>query len=203
MGARPHSERAPKNNGGAPSFCGRFGDFLLFFIAAKSWWFLDPLAVIHWSTTAKSRGCGSGAALLWKAGSYPHYSVKLDPNPVPHYTEKAGSGSALKWKAGSGSALQWKAGSKPALQWKAESGIRFRTKVIRILMPESANKLIKTWRIRSAWMCRQSRCSSWWPRSRTHAAAYAPGRWRRPRPPHDWNTSYHLSLTHGRTQSRL
>ena len=39
MGARPHSERAPKNNGGAPSSCGRFGDFLLFFIAAKSWWF--------------------------------------------------------------------------------------------------------------------------------------------------------------------
>jgi hypothetical protein len=36
MGARPHSERAPKNNGGAPSSCGRFGDFLLFFIAAKS-----------------------------------------------------------------------------------------------------------------------------------------------------------------------
>ena len=36
MGAGPHSERAPKNNGGAPSSCGRFGDFLLFFIAAKS-----------------------------------------------------------------------------------------------------------------------------------------------------------------------
>jgi hypothetical protein len=47
MGARPHSERAPKNNGCAPSFCGRFGDFLLFFIAAKSWCFLDPLAVIQ------------------------------------------------------------------------------------------------------------------------------------------------------------
>ena len=25
-----------QNNGGAPSSCGRFGDFLLFFIAAKS-----------------------------------------------------------------------------------------------------------------------------------------------------------------------
>ena len=36
MGARPHSERAPKNNGGVPSSCGRFGDFLLFFHAAKS-----------------------------------------------------------------------------------------------------------------------------------------------------------------------
>jgi hypothetical protein len=36
MGARPHSERAPKNNGGTPSSCGRFGDFLLFFTAAKS-----------------------------------------------------------------------------------------------------------------------------------------------------------------------
>ncbi len=47
MGARPHSERAPKNNGGAPSSCGRFGDFLLFLHAAKSWWFLDPLAVIQ------------------------------------------------------------------------------------------------------------------------------------------------------------
>jgi hypothetical protein len=32
MGARPHLERAPKNNGGAPSSCGRFGDFLLFFM---------------------------------------------------------------------------------------------------------------------------------------------------------------------------
>jgi hypothetical protein len=36
MGARPHSERAPKNNGGAHSSRGRFGDSLLFFIAAKS-----------------------------------------------------------------------------------------------------------------------------------------------------------------------
>jgi hypothetical protein len=36
MGARPHSERAPKNNGGAPSSCGRFGDFLLSLHAAKS-----------------------------------------------------------------------------------------------------------------------------------------------------------------------
>ena len=36
MGARPHLERAPKNNGGVPSSCGRFGDSLLFFIAAKS-----------------------------------------------------------------------------------------------------------------------------------------------------------------------
>ena len=36
MGARPHLERAPQNNGGAPSSCGRFGDSLLFFIAAKS-----------------------------------------------------------------------------------------------------------------------------------------------------------------------
>ena len=35
MGARPHSE-STQNNGGVPSFCGRFGDFLLFFIAAKS-----------------------------------------------------------------------------------------------------------------------------------------------------------------------
>jgi hypothetical protein len=30
MGARPHLERAPLNNRGAPSFYGRFGDFLLF-----------------------------------------------------------------------------------------------------------------------------------------------------------------------------
>jgi hypothetical protein len=30
------SWRAPKNNGGAPSSFGRFGDFLLFFTAAKS-----------------------------------------------------------------------------------------------------------------------------------------------------------------------
>jgi len=35
MGARPHSE-STQNNGGVPSSCGRFGDFLLFFIAAKS-----------------------------------------------------------------------------------------------------------------------------------------------------------------------
>ena len=35
MGARPHSE-STQNNGGAPSSCGRFGDLLLFFIAAKS-----------------------------------------------------------------------------------------------------------------------------------------------------------------------
>ena len=35
MGARPHSERAPINNGGAPSFCGRFGDFLLFFMQLR------------------------------------------------------------------------------------------------------------------------------------------------------------------------
>ena len=35
MGARPHPE-STQNNGGVPSFCGRFGDFLLFFIAAKS-----------------------------------------------------------------------------------------------------------------------------------------------------------------------
>ncbi len=56
MGARPHSE-STQNNGGVPSSCGRFGDFLLFFIAAKSWWFLDPLAVIqlykrNWNTFA-------------------------------------------------------------------------------------------------------------------------------------------------------
>jgi hypothetical protein len=35
MGARPHSERAPKNNGGAPSSCGRFGDLLLFFMQLR------------------------------------------------------------------------------------------------------------------------------------------------------------------------
>ena len=35
MGARPHSE-STQNNRGAPSSCGRFGDLLLFFIAAKS-----------------------------------------------------------------------------------------------------------------------------------------------------------------------
>ena len=35
MGARPHPE-STQNNRGAPSSCGRFGDFLLFFIAAKS-----------------------------------------------------------------------------------------------------------------------------------------------------------------------
>jgi hypothetical protein len=35
MGARPHLERAPKNNGGVPSFCGRFGDFLLFFMQLR------------------------------------------------------------------------------------------------------------------------------------------------------------------------
>jgi hypothetical protein len=27
--------RAPKNNGGAPSSCGRFGDFLLFFMQLR------------------------------------------------------------------------------------------------------------------------------------------------------------------------
>ena len=47
MGARPHFERAPLNNRGAPSFCGRFGDFLLFFMQLKVDDFLDPLAVIH------------------------------------------------------------------------------------------------------------------------------------------------------------
>ncbi len=35
MGARPHLERAPKNNGGRPSSCGRFGDFLLFFMQLR------------------------------------------------------------------------------------------------------------------------------------------------------------------------
>ncbi len=35
MGARPHLERAPLINGGAPSFCGRFGDFLLFFMQLR------------------------------------------------------------------------------------------------------------------------------------------------------------------------
>ena len=35
MGARPHPE-STQNNGGVPSSCGRFGDSLLFFIAAKS-----------------------------------------------------------------------------------------------------------------------------------------------------------------------
>ena len=35
MGARPHLERAPKNNGGEPSSCGRFGDFLLFFMQLR------------------------------------------------------------------------------------------------------------------------------------------------------------------------
>ena len=35
MGARPHPE-STQNTGGVPSFCGRFGDFPLFFIAAKS-----------------------------------------------------------------------------------------------------------------------------------------------------------------------
>jgi hypothetical protein len=35
MGARPHLERAPLNNRGAPSFCGRFGDFLLFFMQLR------------------------------------------------------------------------------------------------------------------------------------------------------------------------
>ena len=35
MGARPHSGRAPKNNGCAPSSCGRFGDFLLFFMQLR------------------------------------------------------------------------------------------------------------------------------------------------------------------------
>ena len=34
MGARPHLERAPKN-GGVPSSCGRFGDFLLFFMQLR------------------------------------------------------------------------------------------------------------------------------------------------------------------------
>ena len=35
------------NNGGAPSFCGRFGDFLLFFMQLRVDDFLDPLAVIQ------------------------------------------------------------------------------------------------------------------------------------------------------------
>ncbi len=35
IGARPHLERAPKNNGGAPSSCGRFVDFLLFFMQLR------------------------------------------------------------------------------------------------------------------------------------------------------------------------
>ena len=35
MGARPHLERAPKHNGGEPSSCGRFGDFLLFFMQLR------------------------------------------------------------------------------------------------------------------------------------------------------------------------
>ena len=47
MGARPHFERAPLNNRGAPSFCGRFGDFLLFFMQLRVDDFLDPLAVIQ------------------------------------------------------------------------------------------------------------------------------------------------------------
>ena len=36
IGARAPILRAPKINRGAPSSCGRFGDLLLFFIAAKS-----------------------------------------------------------------------------------------------------------------------------------------------------------------------
>jgi hypothetical protein len=35
MGACPHFERAPLNNRGAPSFCGRFGDFLFFFMQLR------------------------------------------------------------------------------------------------------------------------------------------------------------------------
>jgi hypothetical protein len=35
MGARPHFERALLNNRGAPSFLGRFGDFLLFFMQLR------------------------------------------------------------------------------------------------------------------------------------------------------------------------
>ena len=34
MGARPHSE-STQNNGGVPSSCGRFGDFLLFFMQLR------------------------------------------------------------------------------------------------------------------------------------------------------------------------
>ncbi len=44
MGARPHSERAPKNNGGAPSSCGRFGDFLLFFMQLR----VDDFQIRSW-----------------------------------------------------------------------------------------------------------------------------------------------------------
>ncbi len=35
MRAHPHPERAPLNNEGAPSSCGRFGDFLLFFMQLR------------------------------------------------------------------------------------------------------------------------------------------------------------------------
>ena len=34
MGARPHSE-STQNNGGVPSSCGRFGDFLLCFMQLR------------------------------------------------------------------------------------------------------------------------------------------------------------------------
>ena len=34
MGARPHPE-STQNNGGVPSSCGRFGDFLLFFMQLR------------------------------------------------------------------------------------------------------------------------------------------------------------------------
>jgi hypothetical protein len=43
-----------------PSSCGRFGDSLLFFIAAKSWWLSDPLAVIQSGTLELST-----TPLLW------------------------------------------------------------------------------------------------------------------------------------------
>ncbi len=57
MGARPHLERAPKNNGGAPSSCGRFVDFLLFFMQLRvddfqirSRWYIGKLicAIYIW-----------------------------------------------------------------------------------------------------------------------------------------------------------
>ena len=35
MGARPHIWESTHNNGGAPSSCGRFGDFLLFFMQLR------------------------------------------------------------------------------------------------------------------------------------------------------------------------
>ncbi len=36
MGARPNLWESTHNNGGAPSSCGRFGDFLLFFMQLRS-----------------------------------------------------------------------------------------------------------------------------------------------------------------------